>query len=99
MYKMLSKSPAWESADFSHVHFFIAGGAPMPVALIHQYQEEKGVRFVQGYGMTETLRISSLDLEDARCKAGSIGKELFHTWVRIVDDDGRELPADQVQTS
>ena len=92
MYKMMSKAPAWEEADFSHVHFFIAGGAPMPVALIHQYQEEKGIRFVQGYGMTETLRISSLDLADARRKAGSIGKELFHTSVRIVDDAGRELP-------
>jgi fatty-acyl-CoA synthase len=94
MYKMMSKAPAWEEADFSHVHFFIAGGAPMPVALIHQYQEEKGIRFVQGYGMTETLRISSLDLADARRKAGSIGKELFHTAVRIVDDAGRELPAE-----
>lgn len=92
MYKMMSKAPAWESADFSHVNFFIAGGAPMPVPLIRQYQEEKGVRFVQGYGMTETLRITSLDLEDAQRKAGSIGKELFHTWVRIVDDAGREMP-------
>lgn len=92
MYKMLSKAPAWEGADFSHVHFFIAGGAPMPVPLIHQYQEEKGIRFVQGYGMTETLRITSLDLEDARRKAGSIGKELFHTLVRIVDDAGAEVP-------
>ena len=64
----------------------------MPVPLIHQYQEEKGVRFVQGYGMTETLRIISLDLEDARRKAGSIGKEMFHTLVRIVDDAGAEVP-------
>ena len=94
MYKMMSKAPAWEGADFSHVRFFIAGGAPMPVSLIRQYQEEKGVRFVQGYGMTETLRITSLDLDDARRKAGSIGKELFHTWVRIVDDAGREVSAE-----
>jgi fatty-acyl-CoA synthase len=92
MYKMMSKAQAWEEADFSHVNFFIAGGAPMPVPLIRQYQEEKGVRFVQGYGMTETLRITSLDLKDAQRKAGSIGKELFHTWVRIVDDAGQEVP-------
>jgi fatty-acyl-CoA synthase len=92
MYKMMCKAPAWEGADFSHVHFFIAGGAPMPVPLIRRYQEEKGVRFVQGYGMTETLRVTSLDLEDAQRKAGSIGKELFHTSVRIVDDAGRDVP-------
>jgi fatty-acyl-CoA synthase len=92
MYQMMSKAPAWEGADFSHVHYFIAGGAPMPIPLIHQYQAEKGVRFVQGYGMTETLRIASLDLEDAGRKAGSIGKEMFHTLVRIVDDAGQEVP-------
>ncbi|HSV92685.1 MAG TPA: long-chain fatty acid--CoA ligase [Desulfobacterales bacterium] len=95
MFKMMSKAPGWEEADFSHVHFFIAGGAPMPVPLIQQYQEEKGVRFVQGYGMTETLRISSLDPEDGRRKAGSIGKELFHTSVRIVGDDGVEVPPEE----
>jgi len=92
MYAMMRKAPAWRDADFSHVHVFIAGGAPMPVALIRQYQEEKGVRFVQGYGMTETLRVTSLDLEDAGRKAGSIGKELFHTRVCVVDDAGREAP-------
>ena len=92
MFKMLTKAPAWQDADFSHVHFFITGGAPMPVELIHQYQQEKGVSFAQGYGMTETLRITALDLIDAGRKAGSIGKEVFHTQVRIVDDDGRDLP-------
>jgi fatty-acyl-CoA synthase len=95
MFKMMSKAPGWEEADFSHVRFFIAGGAPMPVPLIRQYQEEKGVRFVQGYGMTETLRISSLDPDDARRKVGSIGKELFHTWVRIVGDDGLEVSPEE----
>lgn len=93
MFKMLTKAPAWADADFSHVHFFMAGGAPMPVELIRQYQEEKAVRFAQGYGMTETQRITALELADADRKAGSIGKEVFHTAVRIVADDGRDVPA------
>ena len=92
MFKMLTKAPAWADADFSHVHFFMSGGAPMPVELIHQYQEEKAVHFAQGYGMTETQRITALELLDAERKAGSIGKEVFHTAVRLVDDDGRDVP-------
>jgi fatty-acyl-CoA synthase len=92
MFRMLTKSPAWAEADFSHVHFFMSGGAPMPVELIRQYQQEKKISFVQGYGMTETMRITSLDLGDAERKSGSIGKEVFHTQVRIVDDEGRDLP-------
>jgi len=92
MYEMLTKAPRWPQADFGRVHFFIAGGAPMPVPLLRRYQEEKGVRFTQGYGMTETLRLTSLDLEAAIRKAGSIGKEVFHTWLRLVDGRGREAP-------
>jgi len=91
MFKMLTKAPAWAEADFSHVHFFITGGAPMPVELIRQYQQEKAVSFSQGYGMTETLRVTSLELRDAERKVGSIGKEAFHTQVRIVDDAGRDV--------
>ena len=90
MYEMMTKAPRWPSADFSAVHFFIAGGAPMPVPLIRRYQQEKEVKFAQGYGMTETLRITALDLEDAGRKAGSIGKEVFHTRLKILADDGRE---------
>ena len=92
MYDMMTKAPRWPSADFSAVRFFIAGGAPMPVALIHRYQEEKGVKFAQGYGMTETLRMTALDLEDAVRKAGSIGKEVFHTTLKMISDDGGEVP-------
>ncbi|WP_054034399.1 AMP-binding protein [Desulfatitalea tepidiphila] len=96
MFKMMAKSPAWSDADFSRVRFFIAGGAPMPVALIRKYQEEKNVDFAQGYGMTETLRLTSLDLADAREKAGSIGKEVFHTLLRLVDSQGKEVPDGEV---
>jgi fatty-acyl-CoA synthase len=91
MFQMMTKSELWPEADFSHVHFFIAGGAPMPVDQIRQYQAEKGVSFAQGYGMTEALRLTSLDLEDSIRKAGSVGKEVFHTEIRIVGDSGQEV--------
>jgi fatty-acyl-CoA synthase len=92
MFKMMAKAPAWPQADFSHVNFFIAGGAPMPVDLIHRFQEEKGICFAQGYGMTETLRVTALDLADSQTKAGSIGKEVFHTLLRLVDSQGNDVP-------
>lgn len=92
MYEMMAKTPRWKKVDFSHVHFFISGGASMPVPLIQKYQKEKGVRFAQAYAMTETLRLTTLDLEDSERKAGSVGKEVFHILLRIVDDDGKDVP-------
>lgn len=91
MFQLLPKTEEWQAADFSHVHFFIAGGAPMPLAVIRQYQEDKGIFFSQGYGMTETFRLTSLDLEDSIRKAGSVGKEVLHVLLRIVDDQDRDV--------
>jgi len=91
MYQMIADAPEWKDADLSHVHFFISGGAPIPLAVIRKYQDEKGVGFVQGYALTETGRLTSLDLEDSIRKAGSVGKEVFHLNLRIVDDHGRDI--------
>ena len=91
MFQLLTRTEEWEKADFSHIHFFIAGGAPMPLPVIRKYQEEKGIFFAQGYGMTETFRLTSLDLEDSIRKAGSVGKEVLHVVLRIVDEQDRDV--------
>jgi len=90
MFQMMARSDEWDAADFSHVHYFISGGASIPVDVIRKYQNEKGVGFVQGYAMTETQRLTSLDLADSITKAGSVGKEVFHIDLRIVDSRGRD---------
>ena len=95
MFQMMTEVEEWKDADLSHVHFFISGGAPIPLPVIKKYQEEKGVGFVQGYALTETGRLTSLDLEDSISKAGSVGKEVFHVNLRIVDDKGKNLPPNQ----
>ncbi|MBN1882276.1 MAG: long-chain fatty acid--CoA ligase [Deltaproteobacteria bacterium] len=91
MYQMMTEAAEWPEADFSHVHYFFSGGAPMPVPLIKKYQNEKGVSFAQGYGMTEACQITAVPLADSIRKAGSVGKEDFHTGLRIVDDDKRDV--------
>ena len=93
MFQMMTEAPEWKEADLSHVNFFISGGAPIPLPVIKKYQQEKGVGFVQGYALTETGRLTSLDLDNSINKAGSVGKEVFHVNLRIVDEQGRDLPS------
>jgi fatty-acyl-CoA synthase len=95
MFQMMTEVDEWKDADLTHVHFFISGGAPIPLPVIRKYQDEKGVGFVQGYALTETGRLTSLDLEDSIGNAGSVGKEVFHVDLRIVDDRGHDLQADE----
>ncbi|MCJ7830724.1 MAG: AMP-binding protein [Desulfobacterales bacterium] len=96
MYQLMSQAGGWEAVDMSHVHFFIAGGASLPVSLIHKYHQDKGIYFAQGYGLTETGRLSALTLEDSIRKAGSVGKEVFHVTMRIVDENDRDVPPGQI---
>jgi len=91
MFQLMARTEVWDTADFSNVHFFIAGGASMPIDVIRKYQRDKGIFFLQGYGMTETFRLTSLDLEDSIRKAGSVGKEVLHVLLRIVDEQDRDV--------
>ena len=90
IYQFMAQHPAFASADFSRLVIGGVGGAPMPVPLLKVW-EARGVALQQGYGMTETSpAVLSLDKEDAARKAGSSGKPVLHTEVRIVRPDGTD---------
>lgn len=96
MYQMLTTAPNWSTADLSSLRFCTSGGAPLPVPLVEKYTAEKGIRFKQGFGMTEFgPGIFALAPEDAIRKAGSIGRPNFFVDARIVDEDGRFLGPNQ----
>jgi len=97
MYQMLTQAPNWERARLSSLRFCTSGGAPLPVPLVEKFRDEKGVRFKQGFGMTEFgPGIFALAPEDAIRKAGSIGRPNFFVDARIVDDANRPLPPGEV---
>jgi fatty-acyl-CoA synthase len=90
IYQFMAQHPAFATSDFSRLVIGGVGGAPMPVPLLKVW-EERGVALQQGYGMTETSpAVLTLDREDARRKAGSSGKPVLHTEVRIVRPDGTD---------
>ena len=97
MYQMMTQAPNWASADLSSLRFCTSGGAPLPVPLVEMYTREKGIRFKQGFGMTEFgPGIFALAPEDAVRKAGSIGRPNFFVDARIVDDENRPLGPGEV---
>jgi fatty-acyl-CoA synthase len=97
MYQMMTQAPNWEEADLSSLRFCTSGGAPLPVPLVEKYGREKGVRFKQGFGMTEFgPGLFALPAEDAIRKAGSIGRPNFFVDVRVMDNSNRELGPNEV---
>lgn len=90
IYQFMAQHPAFATTDLSRLIVGGVGGAPMPVPLLKVW-EARGVALQQGYGMTETSpAVLVLDREDAARKAGSAGKPVLHTEVRIVRPDGSD---------
>ncbi|HEX4817332.1 MAG TPA: long-chain fatty acid--CoA ligase [Nonomuraea sp.] len=87
MFAALAASPRWPHADLSSVRTLMAGGAPVPPALIRTYQE-RGLVFCQGYGLTETAPGATfLEAGQSERKAGSAGVPVLFTGVRVVRPD------------
>jgi fatty-acyl-CoA synthase len=96
IYQFMAQHPSFATADFSRLVIGGVGGAPMPVPLLKVW-EARGVALQQGYGMTETSpAVLTLDKEDAVRKAGSSGKPVMHTEVRIVRPDGSDAGVDEL---
>ncbi len=96
MWAALMTVPGFESYDLSALEMALTGGAPCPMPVL-EYFQGKGVPFQEGFGMTETApSVSLLDADHVKEKNGSIGRALFHVETRIVDENDRDVPADQV---
>ena len=96
MLQMLADSPYFNKVDLSRVRYAIVGGAPMPIPLINIWHN-KGVFIRQGYGLTEVgPNVYSLHHDDAIRKKGSIGFPNFYFDVKIVDNDSKDLGANEV---
>ncbi|GAB4579013.1 MAG: long-chain fatty acid--CoA ligase [Anaerolineales bacterium] len=88
LFQMWRASPAYHTADFSRVHFFINGGASCPVELMAAWRKEKGVIFRQGYGLTEVgPNCFSMTDEESELKSGTVGKPIFHSQMRLINPE------------
>lgn len=87
MFDRVSRHPRWAEADLSSLRTLNCGGSPVPTPLIARYQE-RGLTFLQGYGMTEAAPGTLfLDAEHAVGKAGTAGVPHFFSDVRVVRPD------------
>ena len=90
MYQMLLEAQAFAETDLSSVRFAISGGAPCP-APVREAFRERGVRFKQGYGLTECgVNCFTFELEEAERYPESVGRPMPHLWARLVREDGKE---------
>lgn len=88
----LLASPNFESFDLSSLKYIGGGGAAMPQAVAQRLLEQYGLRFCEGYGLTETAAPSHSNPPD-RPKQQCLGIPFMSTDARVISPDTlQEVP-------
>jgi fatty-acyl-CoA synthase len=92
-----------KDARCATLRYVLSGGSAVPPSLIASF-ENRGIDVLQGWGMTEMsplgtvsalkARHQTLDAAGKRAIKGKAGRPVFGVEMKIVNDEGEELPRD-----
>ncbi len=85
MYIGILNHPDLARTDMTSIKGCFSGSAPLPVEVIREFEKVTGAVIVEGYGLTETSPVATINPFGGRRKVGSIGIPVPDTRVRIVD--------------
>jgi long-chain acyl-CoA synthetase len=92
LYNAMLNHPDFAKTDFSHLKIPVAGGMAMQKAVSERWEAATKVRIVEGYGMTETSPVITVNPMNGDARIGSIGIPVPNTEVRLVDDNNQDVP-------
>jgi acyl-CoA synthetase (AMP-forming)/AMP-acid ligase II len=92
------QSPDFEKRDTSSIQGIGYGGAPAPPELVRKIDEMFPGRMPSnGYGLTETSSLSTANSGlDYQRKPDSVGVPVAAVEIKVVDDDGNEVPTGEI---
>ena len=70
----------------------ITGGSAMPVEILKAFEQEFGCAVLEGYGLSETSPVAWFNQPGRQRKPGTIGFVVRGCEMRIVDDEGNDVP-------
>jgi len=91
MYGTLLSVKEAEPDDFRSIRLAISGSEPLSASVRERFNERFDVLIREGYGLTETSPIVSVN-SDGAYRPGSVGQLIADCQVVIADDEGRHLP-------
>lgn len=101
-YIALADSPDVDAADLASLRLRYSGGAPIDPDVADRLEERLGGYIHNIYGQTETTSPSHAVPPGARAPIDpdsgvlSVGVPVFDTVVRVIDDDGADLPVGEI---
>lgn len=95
LYNGLANDKAFRQLDFSNMITSIAGGTSVTDNVAEAWEILTGKPLSEGYGLTETSPVATLNPIDGTGRRGTIGMPMPSTIMRIVDEEGNILPPNE----
>jgi len=95
LFNGLVNHPDFSKVDWSHLKVSVGGGMAVQGAVAQKWFEKTGCPICEGYGLSETSPSASCNPVTGTEFTGTIGVPLSGTWMKIIDDDGRDVPQGQ----
>ena len=78
------------------LRYCVSGGAALPLAVLNRFMETFDTHILEGYGLTETTSSVCVNGQNGYFKESSIGPPAAGVEMKIVDEDGHDLPVGEV---
>ncbi len=92
LFNALLNNKDFQQLDFSSLHLSAGGGMPVQHAVAERWEKLTGRYLLEGYGLTECAPLVSANPHDIDYHSGSIGLPVPSTDVKLIDDEGNEVP-------
>ncbi len=92
LYNALANHPEIRSVDFSNLRFSVAGGMATQQVVAQKWKALTGCSIVEGYGLSETAPVASINRPDIKDFTGAIGYPVPSTEFDLRDADGKSVP-------
>ena len=95
LYNGLLNNPDFARLDFSSYTVCNGGGMSVQKSVADKWLKLTGTPIIEGYGLSETSPVATANRCDITEFTGMIGLPLPSTSIRILDDDGNDVPLGQ----
>ena len=92
LFNALANHPDFNKVDWSHLVVSLGGGTAVQSAVAQLWLEKTGCPICEGYGLSETSPSASCNIVTSQAFTATIGVPIPNTEMKIVDDDGNEVP-------
>ncbi|MEO8858874.1 MAG: long-chain-fatty-acid--CoA ligase [Burkholderiaceae bacterium] len=95
LFNGLAHHPDFNTVNWKNLKVSIGGGMAVQGAVAKLWLEKTGCPICEGYGLSETSPSVTCNPVDSTEYSGTIGMPLPSTWVKLIDDDGRDVAPGQ----